>query len=455
MGDGAAHHDVVVIGAGLSGLAAARALAATGADVVVLEARDRVGGRTFSTTVGHDVLDLGGQWIGPTQDRVAALARELGVDTIPQFHAGKKLVERAGRIASYRGFLPRLPPLALLELGVRAAQIELLCRTVPLADPARARRAAAWDRMSVADWLRTSVRSQGARDMVTIATQMVFAAEPKDLSFLYFLFYARSGGGFMRLTEIDGGAQERRFVGGAQELSLRMAALLGGRVRLDHAVTAIAQDARGVTVRGPRGEVRATHAILAVPPALAARIDLGPARTPARAALERAMPMGSVIKCIATYARPFWRQAGLSGEAISTDGVVRATFDDSAPDVAHGGQAALVAFVIGDPAKQWSGRPEARRAAVLADLVRLFGPEAAAPVHYVDRDWTQEEWSAGCYVGVMPPGVMTELGHALRAPLGRIHIAGTETATKWAGYFDGALTAGERAAAEVAARRRS
>ncbi len=338
---------------------------------------------------------------------------------------------------------------------MRAAQIELLCRTVPLADPARARRAAAWDRMSVADWLRTSVRSQGAREMVTIATQMVFAAEPKDLSFLYFLFYARSGGGFMRLTEIDGGAQERRFVGGAQELSLRMAALLGGRVRLDHAVTAIAQDARGVTVRGPRGEVRATYAILAVPPALAARIDLGPARTPARAALERAMPMGSVIKCIATYARPFWRQAGLSGEAISTDGVVRATFDDSAPDVAHGGQAALVAFVIGDPAKQWSGRPEARRAAVLADLVRLFGPEAAAPVHYVDRDWTQEEWSAGCYVGVMPPGVMTELGHALRAPLGRIHIAGTETATKWAGYFDGALTAGERAAAEVAARRRS
>jgi monoamine oxidase len=452
MADVSREHDVVIIGAGLSGLSAARQLRAAGVDAVVLEASGRVGGRTLSRPVGDDVLDLGGQWIGPTQDRVAKLAEELGVATFPQHCVGRKLVARGSEIKRYRGYLPKVPLGHLIELGARAAQIELMCRRVPLDAPARARRAQAWDAITVDDWMRRTIRTSGARDMVTIATQMVFAAEPKDLSFLYFLFYARSGGGFMRLTETEGGAQERRMVGGAQELSLRMARALGDAVRTGTPVRAIEQDPTGVTVRTERGPIRGRRAILAVPPALAARIDLGAARTPARADLERSMPMGSVIKCIATYPRPFWRDAGLSGEAITTDGAVRATFDDSSPE--PGGQAALVCFVIGDPARQWSGRPDQRRAAVLADLVRLFGPEAAHPTVYVDHDWTVEEWSGGCYVGIMPPGVLTRVGAALREPLGRVHLAGTETATRWAGYFDGAVSSGQRAAAEVVARLR-
>jgi monoamine oxidase len=444
--------DVAVVGAGLSGLVAARALAAAGADVAVLEARDRVGGRTLSRPLGDDVIDLGGQWIGPTQARVARLADELGVATFPQHAAGARLLVRGGRVERYRGFLPRVPLWDRAEAVARLGQLEWLARRVPLEQPDRAARAAAWDRISVADWIARTVRTAGARDLVAIATQMVMASEPRDVSFLYFLYYLRAGHGILRLTSVEGGAQERRFVGGAQELSIRMARGLGAAVHLDQPVAAIAQDDRGVTLRTGRGQVRARLAIVAVPPALTARIELGTARSPARAAVERGMPMGSVIKCVIRYAAPFWRQAGLSGESIAVGGVVRATFDDCAH---HGRQAALVAFLVGDAARDWSGRPGERRAAVLADLAERFGPEAARPVEYVDQDWTTETYSGGCYVGVMPPGVLADHAAALRAPAGRIHFAGTESATEWLGYFDGAVSAGQRAAAEVLTRLRA
>lgn len=443
--------DVAVVGAGLSGLAAARALAATGTSVTVLEARDRVGGRTLSQRVGDDIVDLGGQWIGPTQDEVAGLADELGVRTFPQHTRGKKLLMRGGQVVRYGGFLPRVPVLDRAELVVRLAQLERWARQVPLDAPGQARRAEAWDGQTVAQWM-ASVRREGARDLVAIATQMVFAAEPRDLSFLFFLRYLHGGGGLLRLTEVRGGAQERRFVEGAQALSLRMAAGLGPSVRTGVPVAAIEQDGRGVTVRTARGVVRARYAILAVPPALAAKIDLGAARTVARHRVEQGMPMGSVIKCIAVYPRAFWRDHGLSGEAVSTGDPVRATFDDSSHD---GTQGALVAFVVGDAARAWSRRaPAERRAAVLADLVRLFGPAAGHPTAYVDHDWLAEPYSGGCYTGIMGPGLLAAHAEALRAPAGRVLFAGTESAGAWAGYFDGAISAGRRAAAEVLERLR-
>jgi monoamine oxidase len=441
--------DVAIVGAGLSGLTAARVLAAAGLDVLVLEARDRVGGRTLSRRLGDDTIDLGGQWIGPTQDRVARLAGELGVTTFPQHHRGKKLVEQNGTVRAYRGFLPKLPITHLAELGLRIAQLERWSRQLPIGEPAAVARAEEWDDRTLADWIEATVRTQGARELITVAAEMVLAAEPRELSFLYFLHYLRAGGGLLRLTQTDGGAQERRMVGGAQELSLRMAKGLGERVRVTSAVTAIEQDVRGVVVRVPGGPVRARRAIVAVPPALSARIDLGAARSPARAAVEAGMPMGSVIKCVAAYREPFWRRRGLSGEAVSTVGAVRATFDDGSHD---GTQAALVAFIVGDAARAQAGRaPEARKTTVLADLVRLFGAEAATPIAYVDHDWTGEKWSGGCYTGVMGPGVLSHHSAALRAPAGRIHFAGAESATEHIGYFDGAIGAGQRAAGEVLA----
>jgi monoamine oxidase len=215
-------------------------------------------------------------------------------------------------------------------------------------------------------------------------------------------------------------------------------------------VRAIEQDAEGLTVRGDAASYRARLAIVAVPPLLAGRIHYAAPLPAKRDQLTARMPMGSVIKYIAAYQRPFWREAGFSGEAVSDTGITVTTFDDSSHD---GRQAALVTFSDARAARDWSDRScDERRAAVLAEFVRFFGPEAATPVAFVEKNWNDDPWSGGCYVGVTGPGTLTTFGDALRSPCGRIHWAGTETATEWMGYLDGAIQSGQRAAAEVHAR---
>ena len=441
--------DVIVVGAGLSGLSAARRLERAGFDVEVFEARDRVGGRTLTRSLEGEPVDLGGQWVAPTQERVLALVDELGIARFDQCSTGKKVVELGGHRSTYRGLLPGIGLLPLAELGVTLGRLEWLARRVPLDDPTRARRADSWDALSVDAWLRRNVRSRRAREVVRIATNAIFAAEPRELSFLWFLFYLHSGGGVIRLSSIDGGAQAMRLVGGAQQISERLGEALARPVRLDAAVRAIEHAGDGLVVHTQTGTVSARRVILAVPPPMAARISFSPTLPRARDELHRTVVMGSAMKCIVVYERCFWRERGFSGEAISDRGPVRAVFDDCSAD---GRFPALLAFVLADEAKQF-GRlaPGDRRKAIVEHLGRLFGPEASNPVAYLDHDWSTETYSGGCYVGLMPPGALRRAGSALRHPCGRIHFAGTETATRWCGYFEGALEAGERAADEVIA----
>jgi monoamine oxidase len=441
---------VVIVGAGISGLSAARRLVARGVEVHVLEARDRVGGRTLSADLAGARIDLGGQWIGPGQNRVIALANELGLSTFPQYDRGKKVQDFHGELRHYRGLLPWFGLFGLAEAGLGMARLELLCRRVPTDDPLRAGRGREWDAISVEQYLLSALRTRGARSALRLATEMIFCVEPRELSFLYFLFYLHAGQGLMRLSSIRRGAQQDRFVDGAQALSLRMAEALGPRVRLGAAVHEIAHGERAVTVKHAQGTTEAQLAIVAVPPLLHERLRFAPELPEERRELSRNMPMGSTIKCVIAYPRAFWREQGMSGEALSDAGPLRAVFDDTSRDGAH---AALVGFIVGDAAREWHTRGrDARRAAVVEQLARLFGDEAARPSDYVDQDWIGEEWSRGCYTGVMGPGVWTRWGEALRRPVGRIHFAGTETATQWAGYFDGAIEAGHRAADEVLAR---
>jgi monoamine oxidase len=442
--------DVVVVGAGLAGLIAARRLSAAGASVVVVEARDRVGGRSLSRELAGDVIDLGGQWAGAGDRRLLALAAELGVRSFPQHHQGRKVLEVDGKVSTYRA-VPSLPLLGLLETGAVVARLERLRRRVPLDRPHETPGAAALDAITVEDWKREHVRTAGARAALDVAVRAIFAAEPRELSFLHFLFYLNSGGGILRLATIPRGAQQARFVGGAQSFSIRIAAALGDRVLLGRPVRAIEQDGEGVTVRADGGEpIRARWGVVAVPPALAAKIDFRPGLPSRRATLASRMPMGSVTKCIVAYERAFWRERGLSGEVASTGGPVRLIFDDTSHDGAH---PALVAFLVGDSAREMRGRPEERRRAVLDAVTRYLGPEGRAPIDYVDQDWAEEPWSAGCYVGLMPPGLLSTCGGALREPCGRIHWAGTETAIEGNGYFEGAIESGERVAVELQARR--
>ncbi len=435
--------DAVVIGAGLSGLCAARRLREAGLRVTVVEARDRVGGRTLSRRLGDDVVDLGGQWIGPTQRRIAKLADELGVETFPQRHQGDKVLGIDGKRSPDAGEIPGLGVPGLVRLPATIWRLDRLAKRIPKARPWEAPDAAEHDALSVGAWLDAHVRSDRTRAVLDIATRAILACEPSEVSFLHFLFYLRSGGGLMRLARIADGAQERRFVGGAQQLSEKLAARLD--VTLESPVRAVEQDEDEVRVVSGRGTLRARRVVMAVPPALVDAMELSPQPPPMRDQLLQRMPMGSVIKCIAVYPRPFWRERGLSGEAVSTTGPVRLAFDDSAHDDS---QHQLVGFLLGRTATEHPD-PAPRREAVLACLAELFGHEAREPTHYVDQDWTRERWSGGCYVGLMPPGLMTTAGPVIREPWGRVHFAGTETATEHVGYLDGAIEAGERAADEV------
>ncbi len=443
--------DVVVIGAGVAGLTTARALTQAGASVVVLEARERVGGRTLTRSLGGDVVDLGGQWVGPHQRHILRLADSLGLKRFPQFHHGTKLLDVRGERRTYRGKVPALPLLGLLDLQRNVWRLDRLARSVPLERPDLASRAAEWDGMTLEDWKQRHVPTWGARAALDIASRAIFAAEPSELSFLHFLFYVHSNNGLMPLTEIEGGAQAERFRTGAQSVSLKLAeALPSGRIVLSTPVRAVLQDAHGVTVHAEGRTWRARHAVVATPPALAGKLDFGTELPAARRRAHADIPMGSVIKVVATYSKPFWREAGFSGEAVSDVGPLRLCFDDSGPDGHH---PALVGFFLGDSARAWTGRPaEERQRVALEGFARFFGPAALKPTAIADLDWVAEPFSAGCYVGLPRPGVLSSIGDALRQPFGRVHWAGTETATEGCGYLDGAVQSGERAATELAAR---
>jgi len=440
--------DVAVVGAGLAGLTAARVLVAAGVDVVVLEARGRVGGRTYTRlAAGGTPLDLGGQWIGPTQDRIAALAAAVDVTTFPTYVDGRNLEVRARRRTLYDGAISTADPIAAAQTVEALGTLNLMASSVPLDAPWAAAAAAAWDAQTFATWIEANVTSETVRRSLTLVIQAVFAAEPCDLSLLHVLFYIHSAGGLERLIGTVDAAQERRFHAGAQEVSNRVAADLGKSVALNAPVHTVVQNRDGVRVEGDGFAVAVRRVVVAIPPTLAGRLRYRPALPAPRDQLTQRMPMGTVIKVQCVYDTPFWRDEGLSGQVTSDAGPVCVTFDNSPEE---GKPGVLLGFVEGDEGRLWMARDAgARRAAILACLAGYFGEPAAHPTEYVEQNWAAEEYSRGCYAGYMPPGVWTAYGPALREPVDRLHWAGTETATVWNGYMDGAVQSGQRAAEEV------
>ena len=446
-----------MVGAGLAGLVTARELVAAGRDVVVLEARDRVGGRVRN---GHladgTIVEVGGQWIGPTQLRMQRLTAALGLETFPTYDDGDKVLQFGDRSARYRGTIPRVSPLVLADVGQAQLRLDRLARQVPLEAPWSAARSESWDGQTFETWILRNTRTASARNLLRLYASAVFATEARDLSLLHTLFYTHSGGGFDLLGGTAGGAQQDRYVGGSELVPSGLAAALGARVRLGEPVAAIEQAIGGVTVTGRSARVGARRVVVAIPPTLAGRIAYDPALPGARDQLTQRVPMGSVIKCHVAYPEPFWRDDDLSGQATGDRGPVKVVFDNSPPPGADGRTrpGVLLAFLEGNDARFLGRTPAAeRRAAVVGALERFFGPRAGAAnvVDYVELDWAEEEWSRGCYGAHFAPGVWTAYGPLLRRPVGRIHWAGTETATVWSGYMDGAVQSGERAAAEVLA----
>jgi monoamine oxidase len=303
------------------------------------------------------------------------------------------------------------------------------------------------DGQTLETWKLGHTQSSGARFYFDLAVESLYACEPRDVSLLGVLSDIASSGSFGGLFEIEASAEEYRFVGGAEQISVRLARELEGRVVLDSPVRRIMQERGRVLVESDRASVRAGAVVVTVPPALRGRIEYVPPLGPVHDGLSQRMPMGAVIKCHAVYDAPFWREAGLNGRAESDRGPCKITCDNSSSDSEVG---VLTGFILGSDAREWGRRkPGERERAVLECFGRYFGKEALVPLGYAETDWGAESYSRGGYAGLPVPGMLLDYSLALTEPVGRIYWAGAETASEWNGYMDGAVESGERVAREV------
>jgi len=442
--------DVCVVGAGFAGLAAAHAVKAASKSVVVLEARDRVGGRTFTIPLKDGGwVDEGGQWAGAGHDRLYHWIKATGKTTYPSPNVGQAVVfgparREYTRVGDDWSVLPGMARVEAIK-----TRLQTMADALDPAAPWEHPDARTWDGITLAQWLTQNVKEKNIREFL-VGDMSYACASPEQISMLSFLSLVKQCVSFDKLNGFDDAAQQDRIVGGMQPVAIGMAEQLGAdNVRLKQAVRRVRWSDREATVSTDTLDVQAKHVIFAGPPTLMGAIEFVPSLPVARAQVTQHWPQGLVIKIGMVYNRPFWRDKGLSGLSLDYSSMVSETADSSAPE-GYGTSGVLTGFIYTDQARAASLLPAAeRRQKVLAEMAARFGEEARTPDRIIEMNWSTQVWTRGCYGGYLAPGATVAFRSAVRDPVGPLHWAGTESSPIWPTFIEGAIRSGERAATEI------
>lgn len=443
--------DYCIAGAGFAGLTAAYRLKQSGYSVAVLEARDRVGGRVHTIYLDDGTpIDLGGTFLGAQHERTRALLAEMVCETIPANEAGgDNILVYKGEVKRYSGLVPGINIFSMAGIGLSIEMLNCMSKDVPAEEPWNAPKAKEWDAMTLAQWIDNPfhLSTEESRMIMRSVLGGLFTSDPSEVSFLYTLFHIAASENDLGLQlKVKGGAEQDMVKGGMQTIANKVAEKLGDSLHIETPVRKINQSANGVKVISDKIIVNAKRVIVSVPPSLADHIDFNPQLPSYRAKLLPRLTLGSGIRAMVVFDEPFWVKDGLTGEGTAIDHPVSITIDTSQP----GKSGVLALYSFGPPAVKLAELTAEERKKIFLDaLVHRFGPKGASPLHYVESDWSEETWTRGAMVAHYAPGVMTNFGHVIREPAGRIHWATTETSAKWNGFIEGAVLSGERAAKEV------
>ena len=402
----------IIIGAGLAGLYTAKLLTEKNHKVTVIEARDRVGGRTFT----KNKIDLGGQWVSSQQKRVMKLLSELGIEYFPQFDEGNHIMN-FGKTEIYDGNISASQKNFIEELNKLSNYYESY-QTL---------------KTKACDFLKMNCTDEKTKRMIEWLFKVCICVESDELPFVFWLYFLKSCGGYEKISDIRNGAQEYRIKGGSMSISEKLSKNLN--VHLNEPVRIIFQNASGCIVKTDKNSYKCDKVIVTIPLSFNEKIVYSPPLPPSKTDFIQNTKMGSVIKIVVIYKEPFWRMGGYSGEIISDQPPIFLSYDCSTNDY-YG----LVTFVCAKDIPHYSKQK------ILEGFAKYFNDKRAlTPLEYHEKNWAEDEYSGGCYFATFDVSRRGEL----QKSFGNIHWAGTETANEWMGYMEGALESGERVVNEI------